>query len=269
MIGADTELSMASSHVSQSHRVFRFGPFELSEREGELRKNGAQIRLQDQPLRVLVELLANAGTMVTREHLQQKLWSADTFVDFDVGLNTAIRKLRQALGDDSDNPRYIETLAKRGYRFIGTVEIPNVTPSTTTVIAPTSEPSQQHPGRRVRLWMLVLASLVIAGAAILQFVSRKTPAQKAQPRLVPLTTYAGREYEPALAPDGNRVAFAWSGPCVDQPYCQHLHQTDRRGTRAAPYLGSWGDRLRPGLVARRCLYRIWAVSGADRSTRHG
>jgi len=214
MIVADTELSMASLHVSQSRRVFRFGPFELSEREAELRKNGAQIRLQDQPLRVLVELLANAGTMVTREHLQQKLWSADTFVDFDVGLNTAIRKLRQALGDDADNPRYIETLAKRGYRFIGTVEIPNVTPLTATVIAPTSEPSQQHPRRRVRLWMLVLASLVIAAAAILQFVSHKTPAPKAQPRLVPLTTYAGREYEPALAPDGNRVAFAWSGPDV-------------------------------------------------------
>ena len=74
---------MPLSHASPSYRVFRFGPFELSEREGELRKNGAQIRLQDQPLRVLVELLANAGKMVTREDLQQKLWSADTFVDFD------------------------------------------------------------------------------------------------------------------------------------------------------------------------------------------
>jgi Tol biopolymer transport system component/DNA-binding winged helix-turn-helix (wHTH) protein len=214
MIDADTELSMASSHVSQSSRVFRFGPFELSEREAELRKNGARIRLQDQPLRVLVELLSNAGTMVTREHLQQKLWSADTFVDFDVGLNTAIRKLRQALGDDADNPRYIETLAKRGYRFIGTVEIPTVTPSTTTVIAPTSEPSQPHPRRRVRLWMLVLASLVIAVAAILPFVRRQAVPAPKQPRLVPLTTYTGREYEPALAPDGNRVAFAWSGPDV-------------------------------------------------------
>jgi Tol biopolymer transport system component/DNA-binding winged helix-turn-helix (wHTH) protein len=205
---------MASSHVSKSHRVFRFGPFELSEREGELRKNGAQIRLQDQPLCVLVELLANAGKMVTREDLQQKLWPGDTFVDFDVGLNTAIRKLRQALGDDADNPRYIETLAKRGYRFIGMVEIPTVTLSVTAGIAPSSEANPSHPRRRVRPWMLIMASLVIAVAAILPFVRRQAVPAPKQPRLVPLTTYTGREYEPALAPDGNRVAFAWSGPDV-------------------------------------------------------
>jgi Tol biopolymer transport system component/DNA-binding winged helix-turn-helix (wHTH) protein len=205
---------MASSHVSKSHRVFRFGPFELSEREGELRKNGAQIRLQDQPLCVLVELLADAGKMVTREDLQQKLWPGDTFVDFDVGLNTAIRKLRQALGDDADKPRYIETLAKRGYRFIGVVEIPTATLSVTAGIAPASEASLSHPRRRVRPWMLVMASLVIAVAAILPFVPRQAVPAPKQPRLVPLTTYTGREYEPALAPDGNRVAFAWSGPDV-------------------------------------------------------
>ncbi len=206
---------MISPNRSQSSRVFRFGQFELAEREGELRKNGAQIRLQDQPLCVLVELLANAGKMVTREDLQQKLWPADTFVDFDVGLNTAIRKLRQALGDDADRPHYIETLAKRGYRFIGTVEIPTVTPSATARIALASERSPSHPSRRVRPWMLAMASLVIAAAVILLFVSREAGrALKAPPRLVPLTTYTGREYEPALAPDGNRVAFAWSGPDV-------------------------------------------------------
>jgi Tol biopolymer transport system component/DNA-binding winged helix-turn-helix (wHTH) protein len=207
---------MPLSHASPSCRVFRFGPFELSEREGELRKNGVQIRLQDQPLRVLVELLANAGKMVTREDLQQKSWPADTFVDFDVGLNTAIRKLRLALGDDADRPHYIETLAKRGYRFIGTVEIPTVTPSATAGIALASERSPSHPWRRIRPWMLAMASLVIAAAVILLFVSREAGrALKAPPRLVPLTTYTGREYEPALAPDGNRVAFAWSGP--DEP----------------------------------------------------
>ena len=105
---------MASSVPSQSGRVFRFGPFELQEHEGELRKNGARVRLQDQPLRVLAELVANAGRVVTREELQQKLWPADTFVDFDVGLNTAIRKLRQALGDDADEPRYRGCYETRG-----------------------------------------------------------------------------------------------------------------------------------------------------------
>ena len=109
------------STASRMQVVFRFGPFELSERDGELRKNGGRIKLQEQPFRVLVELLANAGTVVTREELQQKLWPADTFVDFDVGLNTAIRKIRQALGDDADHPHYIETAAKRGYRFFAAV----------------------------------------------------------------------------------------------------------------------------------------------------
>ena len=90
----------------------------MSEREGDLRRNGVRIKLQEQPFRVLVELLANAGTVVTRNELQQKLWPADTFVDFDVGLNTAIRKIRHALGDDADHPHYIETAAKRGYRFL-------------------------------------------------------------------------------------------------------------------------------------------------------
>ncbi len=114
-------MSVATGSPHQADRIFRFGPFELSERDGELRKNGVRIKLQEQPFRVLVELVANAGRVVSREELQQKLWSADTFVDFDVGLNTAIRKLRQALNDDADHPHYIETLAKRGYRFIAPV----------------------------------------------------------------------------------------------------------------------------------------------------
>jgi DNA-binding winged helix-turn-helix (wHTH) protein/Tol biopolymer transport system component len=109
------------SSASPADRIFRFGQFELLEREGMLRKNGARIKLQEQPFRVLVELLANAGRLVTREELQQKLWPADTFVDFDVGLNTAIRKLRHALGDDAEKPRYIETLARKGYRFVAPV----------------------------------------------------------------------------------------------------------------------------------------------------
>ena len=111
----------AQGSTEKTDRTFRFGPFELSEHEGELRKNGVRLKLQDQPFRVLVELVANSGKVVTREELQQKLWPADTFVDFDVGLNTAIRKLRQALNDDADHPHYIETLAKRGYRFLAPV----------------------------------------------------------------------------------------------------------------------------------------------------
>src|SRR5260370_18356355 len=126
--------------ASRADRVFRFEQFELSERQGELRKNGARIRLQEQPFQVLVELLADAGRVVTREHLQQKLWPADTFVDFDVGLNTAIRKLRLALGDDAESPHYIETSAKRCYRFLEPVSITTIASTFVIEIASPSVP---------------------------------------------------------------------------------------------------------------------------------
>ncbi|MGA7927678.1 MAG: winged helix-turn-helix domain-containing protein [Candidatus Sulfotelmatobacter sp.] len=105
-----------------SGRLARFGVFELDLAAGELRKNGAKLRLQEQPFQVLTLLLERAGAVVTREELRQKLWPADTFVDFDHSLNTAVNKLRETLGDSASSPRYIETLARRGYRFIAPVE---------------------------------------------------------------------------------------------------------------------------------------------------
>src|SRR5205814_10141791 len=85
---------------------------------GELRKQGRKIKLQDQPFQVLALMLRRPGEIVTREELQQALWSADTFVEFDQGLNTAVKKIRQAVGDSADNPRFIETIPRKGYRFI-------------------------------------------------------------------------------------------------------------------------------------------------------
>jgi Tol biopolymer transport system component/DNA-binding winged helix-turn-helix (wHTH) protein len=107
---------------SQPPRVFRFGVFEVDSRQGELRKGGLRIKLQDQPFQVLVMLLEHPAEIVTREELQRRLWPADTFVDFDHSLNSAIKKLREALGDQAENPRFIETLHRRGYRFIVPVE---------------------------------------------------------------------------------------------------------------------------------------------------
>ena len=107
---------------NHSGRIARFGVFELDLAAGELRKNGAKLRLQEQPLRVLALLLERAGDVVTREELRQKLWPADTFVDFDHSLNTAVNKLRDTLGDSASSPRYIETVARRGYRFIAPVQ---------------------------------------------------------------------------------------------------------------------------------------------------
>jgi Tol biopolymer transport system component/DNA-binding winged helix-turn-helix (wHTH) protein len=108
--------------LNQTPRIIRFGVFEVDLQEGELRKSGLRIRLQEQPFRVLAILLESPGKIVTRDELRQKLWPANTFVDFDHSLNSAVKKLREALGDQSENSRFIETLHRRGYRFVASVE---------------------------------------------------------------------------------------------------------------------------------------------------
>jgi DNA-binding winged helix-turn-helix (wHTH) protein len=100
--------------------VYQFGPFEVNAASGELLKNGRRIRLQELPHRLLVALLENAGEVISREELRSRLWPDDTFVDFDSSLRVAVGKLREALGDNADDPRYIETIPKRGYRFLVT-----------------------------------------------------------------------------------------------------------------------------------------------------
>jgi DNA-binding winged helix-turn-helix (wHTH) protein len=104
---------------------WRFGVFEVDGRTAELRRSGAAVRLQEQPAQLLVYLLEHAGQIVTRNELRQRLWPADTFVDFDHALNTAVMKLREALGDSSERPLYIQTIPRKGYRFVAPVmEIP-------------------------------------------------------------------------------------------------------------------------------------------------
>src|SRR6185436_2835694 len=100
----------------------RFGVFEADLRAGELRKSGIRIKLQSQPFKLLAILLANPGEIVSREELQRQIWGSETVVNFDHSLGTAVNKVREALGDSAENPRYIETLAKRGYRFIAPVQ---------------------------------------------------------------------------------------------------------------------------------------------------
>lgn len=103
-------------------RIILFGPFELDVQTGELRKHGVRIRLHEQPFRILVMLLNQPGEMVSRDDLRKVLWPNDTVVEFDHGINAAIQRLRDALGDSADTPRYVETLPRRGYRFIGKIE---------------------------------------------------------------------------------------------------------------------------------------------------
>src|SRR5437016_3702400 len=102
-------------------RRLQFGVFEIDCATGELRKGGIKIKLQDQPFQVVSALLDRPGQIVTREELRQKIWPADTFIDFDQSLNKAINKIREALGDSADNPRFVETVPRRGYRFIAPV----------------------------------------------------------------------------------------------------------------------------------------------------
>jgi DNA-binding winged helix-turn-helix (wHTH) protein len=104
--------------ASPSTGPIRFGVFELDAHSGELRKQGVKIKLQEQPFQILLVLLEQAPELVTKEELQKRIWPADTFVDFDTGLYNAIKKLREALGDEAGTPRYVETVPKRGYRFI-------------------------------------------------------------------------------------------------------------------------------------------------------
>jgi DNA-binding winged helix-turn-helix (wHTH) protein len=118
-----TEVSVQQSHTA-SH-IVRFGTFELDVQEGRLTKSGRSVRLQGQPFQILELLLENAGQVVTREEMRRKLWSDETFVEFDDALNTAVRKLRAALGDRADNPRFLETVPRRGYRFIAPVALPS------------------------------------------------------------------------------------------------------------------------------------------------
>ncbi len=107
---------------ASSPQTVRFGVYEVDLRAGELRRKGRKLKLQEQPFQVLALLLERQGEVVTREALREKLWPADTFVEFDHSLNTAISKIREALGDLADNPRFVETLPRRGYRFIAPVE---------------------------------------------------------------------------------------------------------------------------------------------------
>ncbi len=129
----------------QVGRRLCFGVFELDLRAGELRKRGLRIRLQQQPFQVLAMLLERAGQVVSREELQKTLWPADTFVDFDHGLNKAINKIREALGDSADSPRFVETVARRGYRFIADVRVADVAPARSPELVP-----EPHPARDAR-----------------------------------------------------------------------------------------------------------------------
>jgi TolB-like protein/DNA-binding winged helix-turn-helix (wHTH) protein len=158
-----------------SARVVRFGVFELNAQSGELRRHGLKIRLPDQAFQILQLLLEHPGVVITREELRQRLWTTDTFVDFDVGLNSAIRKLREALDDSADNPRFVETLPRRGYRFIASVQ-----PATTEQIKePVATATATTRARTRPLWIACGLALAVAIATLVIVYER---AKRERPR---------------------------------------------------------------------------------------
>lgn len=159
-----------------SQPSFSFGPYEADLQSGELRRNGSHIKIQDLPFRLLSVLAEKSGQVVTRDELRRRLWPADTFVDFEVGLNTAVKKLREALGDEVETPRYIETVPRRGYRFLGDAK--QIWPSAGTGFGATEIRSDDIPrespappdGRRSRwkTWALAtgLVLVVVSGVGL-------------------------------------------------------------------------------------------------------
>jgi Tol biopolymer transport system component/DNA-binding winged helix-turn-helix (wHTH) protein len=222
----------------------RFGVFEANLASAELRKNGQKIKLQDQPFQVLTILLENPGEVVTREQFRATLWPADTFVDFDHGLNAAIKRLRDALGDSADSPRFVETLARRGYRFIAPVTAParangngngngdgnRAHAAGVAVASPdvTSEPlgssarvvaagpnvavaAATRPNFFVRHWLLALsaAALLVVGS-IGGWIAARRLVQNPQPSEARLTNNSPDDpiMSVALSPDAKYIAFA-------------------------------------------------------------
>ncbi len=207
-------------------RTARFGVFEADLTKRELRRQGHTVPVQQQPFSVLVVLLERAGELVSREELRNVVWPQDTFIDFGLGLNTAIKKIRVALGDSAETPRYVETLPRKGYRFIAAVSwevtgqidpispTPDSTAAPLTTNSPTGSSTVGVPTRRLPVWSLAVLSIGLAiGIALAIGVGwwerRGNVPVVSVP--VPLSSYPGEEQQPSFSPDGREVAFVWNG----------------------------------------------------------
>jgi DNA-binding winged helix-turn-helix (wHTH) protein len=185
--------------AAPASRVLRFDSFELDVRAAELRKAGVKLRLQGQPIQVLATLLNNAGALVTREELRAQIWPAETFVDFDHSLHNAIARLREALGESAGTPRYIETLPRRGYRFIGTVErvgLEEPLPSGPTEPSPSRESPVAPVRSRTRAILVAARLMMVVIAAVLVLIPTLSHRASATPSVrsiavLPLANFSG------------------------------------------------------------------------------
>lgn len=197
----------------------RFGPFELDSRAGELRRNGSRVNLAEQPLKFLLALLDRPGQLVSRDELRQRLWPDDTFVDFEHGLNAAVKRLRDALGDSADTPRYIETVPRRGYRFIANIDAASgVTaserqerPLTASLPGLAQPPAAAHSGWWKRSRLLLAFGVLTATAAVGWYAVRPHTADRvgvSARELTRVTFDRGLQTDVTWSPDGQRIAYA-------------------------------------------------------------
>jgi DNA-binding winged helix-turn-helix (wHTH) protein len=196
-----------------ARRLVRFGVFELDVRSGELRKAGSRLTVSEQPLNLLIALLDRPGEVVTRDELRERLWPADTFVDFEHGLNAAVKRLRDALGDSADTPRFIETVPRRGYRFIAPVDEVGVPAA--SGFGKRSAP-QPRP-RQVPVVRIVVAAAVVLGAgvfgsAVSWWTSRHGHVETARstvPQTLRRVTFgSGFDTDATWSPDGRFIAYS-------------------------------------------------------------
>ncbi|MFN0172946.1 MAG: winged helix-turn-helix domain-containing protein, partial [Bryobacteraceae bacterium] len=186
-------------------RIVQFGTFQADLDSGELYRDGIKLKLGGQPFQLLEHLLSRPGEVVTREELRAAVWQSDTFVDFDHGLNAAINKIREALGDSAANPRFVETVPRRGYRFIAPVDKP-VAP---TPVEPPPSPPPQPPKTPSRKWIGLAAGgagVALLAAGLLIFRSR--PSVPVDYKLTQVTRDSGLTWQPGISADGNFVAYA-------------------------------------------------------------
>ena len=205
------------SAPARKSRGPRFGVFEVDLQEAELRRSGIRIKLQEQPFQILIMLLEHPGQTVTREELRQKLWPAHTFVDFEHSLNSSINKLREALGDHSENPRFIETLHRRGYRFIAPVDgagpaavgqddqLPTPPSGASTNGFPLIAAAKQHKWGVAGGVLALLILLAASGLGVYSLLHHPVP-RPFQKFTVTQVTNSGKAVSAAISPDGRYVA---------------------------------------------------------------
>ncbi|MBM3787698.1 MAG: DUF5050 domain-containing protein [Acidobacteria bacterium] len=199
-------------------RTVRFAAFEVDLATAELRKHGTPVRLQEQPFQILCALLERPGELVSREELIGRLWGDGTVVDYDRGLNAAITRLRQALSDSAESPRYVETVARRGYRFIAPVERPEAS-AVESVMPPLVQAAPAKAAGR-RPW--ALAALATLAVAVTWWIATRpgAPAPERAETLttIPLTTEPGLESNVTFSPDGTQFAYQWQKDGDDEPH---------------------------------------------------